>query len=221
MDVLTGFAAGLTARNERECRLQLIEALSGKRQRFERKLSEITAENQKKARRYLKRYSALIERRATPQKSQTAVEQTEWPGDAMAVALQLSSELARWPTFNPGNLHPWRLKVKELRYVLQLAEDSDSRFIESLGEAKDAIGDWHDWTELETVAKKVLDHSSRCQVVNEIHSTAQEKLKSALAVAARLRRTWLPAAGKRGSRRAPQSLSPKVSLLITTAKLAS
>lgn len=101
MDVLTGFAAGLTARNEEECRLELIEALSGKRQRFERKLSETTAENQKEVRRYLKRYSALIYRRTTPQKSQTAVEQTEWPGDAMAVALQLSSELARWPTFNP------------------------------------------------------------------------------------------------------------------------
>jgi CHAD domain-containing protein len=218
MDVLTGFAAGLTARKEEECRLQLIEALSGKRQRFERKLNDTGAANRSKACRYLKRYSTLIDRKMTARDSRQP-EPTEWPGDAMAVAFQLSSELARWPTFNAGNIHPWRLKIKELRYILQLAEDSDSRFVEALGEAKDAIGEWHDWTELETLAKKGLDHGTGCQVLKEIHSTAQEKLKSALVVAERLRRTWLPA-GRR-SRRAPHSSAPRVPTLITTAKLAS
>jgi hypothetical protein len=69
--------------------------------------------------------------------------------------------------------------VKELRYVLQLAKDSDSKFIKALGEAKDAIGAWHDWMELEAVATKVLDHSGGCNVLKEIHSTAQVKLNHA------------------------------------------
>ena len=219
MDVLTGFAARLTARGEEECRIQLIQALGGKRLQFERKLFKAAAANGGNARRHLKRYSTFIARRMTPKKSRTP-EPNEWPGDAMAVAFQLSSELARWPALKASNVHPWRLKVKELRYVLQLAEDSDSRFVEALGEAKDAIGEWHDWTELEAIAKEVLDHGTGCQLVKEIHSTAQEKLDHALAVATCLRRSWLPSSGKRG-RRGPQSAAPKVPVLITTAKLAS
>jgi CHAD domain-containing protein len=45
-----------------------------------------------------------------------------------------------------SNLYQYRLKVKELRNLLQLAEDADQQaFIDRLGEVKDAIGEWHDW----------------------------------------------------------------------------
>lgn len=49
-------------------------------------------------------------------------------------------------------LHPYRLKVKELRYALQLAASHEELLIEALGEVKDSIGEWPDWCELEAIA---------------------------------------------------------------------
>jgi CHAD domain-containing protein len=65
--------------------------------------------------------------------------------EAMAAAAKLSRELAQPATLNKSNLHPYRLKVKELRYILQMADSPDTRdFIDSLGAVKNAIGEWHD-----------------------------------------------------------------------------
>lgn len=218
MDVLTGYAAGLRAKNEEECRVQLIEALGARRARFARKLRNTAANNRRKARRRIQRYATLMDKRLKPAKSRTA-KPSEWPADATAVALQLSSELARWPALKADNLHPFRLKAKELRYVLQLAKNSDSQFVDALGQVKDTIGEWHDWTELEGIAAKVLDHGRGCSVLKEIHSTAQEKLDHAMSIATQLRRKYLPAGEKRG-RRAPKSVPPREPVMITAARLA-
>lgn len=223
MDVLTGFAAGLTADDEEECRVQLIEALGGKRIRFARKLRDTAATQRSQARQQLKRYAGVIDKGLTRATSRPA-KQSEWPADAMAVALQLSSELARWPAFKADNIHPFRLKVKELRYVLQLAENADSQFIDALGETKDAIGEWHDWTQLEGIAAKVLDHGRGCNVLKEIHSRAQEKFDHAISVATHLRREYLPA-GENGGRRGPKSGTlksgtPGKAVVTTLARLA-
>jgi CHAD domain-containing protein len=217
MDVLTGYVVGLAARHEEECRVQLIEDLGGKRLRFAEKLGETAAASRIKSRRRLKRYGSLIAKKMVSKKHRPAAP-PERTVDAMAVALELSSELAHWPPLNANNLHPWRLKAKELRYLLQLAEDADSRFIEALGKAKDSIGEWHDWAELEAIATKVLDHGSQCRMLKEIRSTVQQKLNRALAVGNGLRHAWL-GAGK-SERRAPQSSAPRQAVLRTTAKLA-
>lgn len=99
MDVLTGFVASLTADNEEECRVQLIEALGAKRARLARKLRDTAARRRSQARRRSGAMPHLINRRLTPAKS-GAAKQTEWPADAMAVALQSPSELAQ-VAFNP------------------------------------------------------------------------------------------------------------------------
>lgn len=218
MDVLIGFAAGLTAQNDGGCRVLLIEALGEKPARFARKLRDTTSNHRSQAKRQLQRYTGLMERKLASKNSQSE-KQAEWPADATAVALQLSSELTRWPALRADNLHPFRLKAKELRYVLQLAEDADSQFIDALGEVKDAIGEWHDWTELETIAAKVLDHGRGCAVLKEIHSTAQEKFAHAMPVATHLRSKYLPAAEKRGHR-TPKSATPRQPVVMTAAKLA-
>jgi CHAD domain-containing protein len=77
---------------------------------------------------------------------------------AAALAFEVEGELRDWPALKRINLHPFRLKVKKLRYVLQMADDSDSRFVQALAEVKDDIGEWHDWQELSAVAKKVVQH---------------------------------------------------------------
>ena len=63
--------------------------------------------------------------------------------------------LKRPVRLNRNNLHPYRLKVKELRNVLQLSNRADDiEFVEKLGQVKDAIGDWHDWEELVRIPRK-------------------------------------------------------------------
>jgi CHAD domain-containing protein len=67
--------------------------------------------------------------------------------------LKLSIELATPATLNRTNLHAYRLKIKERRYVLEMADDpGNQEFIDKLGEVKDAIGEWHDWEELIAIA---------------------------------------------------------------------
>ena len=66
--------------------------------------------------------------------------------------MSLIDELNRWPEFNAENLHAFRIKVKELRYVLQLAKDPDLKFVNALGKVEDQIGDWHDWQQLAEIA---------------------------------------------------------------------
>ena len=76
-----------------------------------------------------------------------------------------------------------RMKIKELRYVLQLAEGQNSGFIDALGEVKDAIGEWHDWSELPAVANDMLDHGSGCTVLKQIRAITRAKFRQALALA--------------------------------------
>jgi CHAD domain-containing protein len=64
------------------------------------------------------------------------------PADAIAFVLKLSIELATPATLNRTNLHAYRLKIKELRYVLEMADDpGNQEFIDKLGEVKDAIAE--------------------------------------------------------------------------------
>lgn len=50
--------------------------------------------------------------------------------------------MARPIHLNRTNLHPCRLKVKELRNLLRLSDDSKQQeFVNVLGELKDAIGE--------------------------------------------------------------------------------
>jgi hypothetical protein len=109
----------------------------------------------------------------------------------MAVALKLSNELSRWPALNAGNLHLYRLKVKELLYTLQLADEADKDLVNKLSEVKDAIGECHDWQELDTIAGKVLDHGPQCGVLKQIHTKMRETLDHALLTANNLRKQYL------------------------------
>jgi CHAD domain-containing protein len=87
-------------------------------------------------------------------------------------------------------LHLYRLKVKQLRYVLELAPDHP-KFVADLGEAKDAIGEWHDWEELIAIANEVLDHGSNCMLMRKLKETADSKFAFAHRVAENLRRNYL------------------------------
>ena len=177
MDVLTGFASTLAANPDKECVTELLEHLG--KQRFDgaRKLHKAAVRNRKLASRSLKRCSSSIAKRVNGKKVRN-----DWAIDASAAALQLSTELAKWPKLTAGNLHPFRLKVKELRNVLQLS-GKDSNVVEMLAEVKDAIGEWHDWTELGNIADQVLDHAHNCELRNQIRNEARARFDKAILLA--------------------------------------
>jgi CHAD domain-containing protein len=106
------------------------------------------------------------------------------PGDTMLYELRLQRELTEPVRLTKNNLHPYRLRVKELRYTLQMEEDpSDHELIDTLRDVKDAIGEWHDWQQLVDIARDNLPHGSKCKLIPLLQKMTQQKLKHALAVA--------------------------------------
>ena len=119
--------------------------------------------------------------------------------NAAATAVRLSAQLAAPPRLNKTNLHPYRLKVKELQNILVMAEaPSRPRFIEDLGNVKDAISRWHDYAELVGIASKLLDHRGNCaRPLAELKWIAERKYDHALTLAVGLRKTYLQSAGRK------------------------
>ena len=112
--------------------------------------------------------------------------------NAAATAVKLAVQLAVPERLGRDTLHSYRLKVKELLYVLQLAAGAaGEKFVEDLGEVKDAIGEWHDWEELTLIAQKSLDHGNRCGLVAELKRIATSKYEHALTLAEALRQKYL------------------------------
>ena len=194
MDVLTGLVTRLHPDGEQDCLLELLEYLGAEHDRQVRKLRNAVRSRGGEIRRRLKRTSRFIAKfidKTLARDEKQPGRASGWPADAMAAALELSAELAQWPRLDAENLHPYRLKVKELRYILQLADKPETAFVKMLGDVKDAIGEWHDWQELGGIAKKVLIHGPRCEVLRLIGSMNRTKFEHALSLANRMRQEYL------------------------------
>ncbi len=216
MDVLTGLATKLQPDGEAECLVELLEHLGGQHDQLSRKLNSRVRQNGPPLRRRLKRTSRFVGKMLDPAKkpANQRDKASEWSAEAAALALELSGELAQWPRLDARNLHAYRLKVKELRYVLLLADHAGTGFVKILGEVKDAIGEWHDWQELGGIAEQVLNHGSGCGVLKLAHSTAKAKFDYALSLANRMRLEYLQEPGDkrhaRAQRRPVAHLKPTV-----------
>ena len=105
--------------------------------------------------------------------------------------------------------------------MLQMAENNgQAEFVKDLGEVKDSIGEWHDWEELSAIAADVLDHRSGCRLQQELKRISESKYEHALALAAKLRKTYLKAEQKKSrTANAGQQFSRPV--LVATAALTS
>ena len=85
----------------------------------------------------------------------------------------------RWPLiFRPirklglKRLHDARVRLKRIRYVAELAEESaeQKNFIRELKAVQDALGEWHDWQELTRTAEKRFSDRVNCALLREIRS---------------------------------------------------
>ena len=229
MDVLTDIAASLDPNGNGDCRLKLMQYLAERRTRSATKLVKKVKINQKRLRADLKECATNAERGIDSAKSKGAKQKDNRksrrkPASSMAASLQIKQELREWPRLSQKNIHPFRIQVKELRYVLQLAEDSDSKLIDALGEVKDQIGLWHDWNELATIAGHVLDHGAACSITAQIQTRAKHELERALNNANNFRAQYLRSEGTFASKKsrkkgAASEIHPEV--IEATSRLAS
>ncbi len=191
MDVLTSYVSQMPRlAGEQDCFVDLLEYLGAQRQKHAKKLDGARKQYAAPLRKRLKQTSRQINK-ALPRNGRHNSGGDTLSTEAAASALHLLSELNQPARLGRNNLHPYRLKVKELRNVLEMAENGkEKEFVKRLGEVKDAIGEWHDWDELLVIAKDVLDHAN-CQLLAELRKTADAKFKHALALAESMRKQFL------------------------------
>ena len=139
----------------------------------------------------------------------------------MATALQLASRLKTPARLSKRTLHSYRLKVKELRDVLQMADATEHHsFIDKLSEVKDSIGEWHDWDELSGIARELLNHGSRCKLLRQLKVARDTKYDRAVLLANEMRNTYLPWRAKAGTSKGRQARRLARPVLIATSAIA-
>jgi CHAD domain-containing protein len=172
---------------ERDCLVQLLEYLGAERYRHAEQLHALMGKYGAELRRRLKRTLARLQK-LIPGHNKSRSGGRNAPAAAMAFVLKLSNELATPATLNRKNLHAYRLKIKELRYVLEIADDPGNQgLIDKLIEVKDAIGEWHDWEELIAIAGEVLDHKENCKLLREVKVITSRKYETALSLTNKMR----------------------------------
>jgi CHAD domain-containing protein len=149
------------------------------------------------------------------------------PTDSKAVslttakAIQLSAELNSPARLSKNNLHRYRLKVKELRDVLLLsAQAGDEDFLKTLGDVKDAIGEWHDWETLISIATKLLNHGVRCKFIKQLRSISDSKYERALFLTRHLRSNYLQYQGPQHSPGHDGSVTPHAPVISALSAIA-
>lgn len=179
LDVLTGNVANLKLSGEEQCQVELLEYLGAEHADRSQQLHSFAVKHGESLRRRFKRTATYLN---TSAENITANETAL--GHTMMSELRLQRELTKPVRLTEDNLHPYRLQIKELRYILEMEKDpADRVLIETLGQMKDAIGEWHDWQQLAILARDHLSHGSGCKLIPLLQETAQKKLKHALTVA--------------------------------------
>jgi len=158
---------------------RLLAHLQAIRAESARELVQSFSADRKNLRRSLKSFSKCVEEEFTPQ------------GMDARQAHAVFEELCRWPRLCAQNLHAFRIKIKELRYMLQLMECANQALLNALDRAKTRIGAWHDWEQLHRIALEFL-HPRRDRVaIAVIADTETTELKSAMHTAQSLRTRYL------------------------------
>jgi|SRR5215469_1302959 len=197
-DVFTRFTADCHPAGEEDCSLELLEHLGAERKRRAAKLYST-----------ISRRSALLDdglRRTSKHVSKALEDQANGSSSSgqsgiSATALKLESELAEPLRLSRQNLHPYRLKVKELQNLLRTAQrPKNPSFVRTLRKVKDAIGEWHDWQELSLLAAEILAQEDKCSLVRQLKEMTQRKFTDALTVTESMRRQYFKVSLKKRPR---------------------
>jgi CHAD domain-containing protein len=183
MDVLESKAMTLANEENADIIIWLVEHLGQTRMKNAGRLNDRIAYHRNALRHGLKDVLSLVEKDSRSQ-ARAAADRSLDSAVATNVrraALSLVADITHWPALDRNNIHDFRLKVKELRSLLQLNPSSYAGLVEALGQSKDMIGEWHDWHQLSKTAAKVLGGNMDRSVLMQIDRMREQKLQEAMA----------------------------------------
>lgn len=179
MDVLEAKVGLLVRRCPDPLFEQLLEHLRSGRKKRAHKLSKAFAAERKTICRCLRKFSQHVEDEFSQASQNTRQAQI------------LFEELRNWPKLTAANLHDFRIKIKELRSMLQLFDVNDEKLLKALENAKMRIGTWHDLEELHKIAAEELDADSEHAAIAAIAEVEAKKFGQAMRAAQSLRTRYL------------------------------
>jgi CHAD domain-containing protein len=199
MDVMTSNArklarqatGGSLARLPGDSVAQLVDQLQIARQHSAVELRRTIGRRRDSARKNLKEYIRLVRAELARAKRMASANGSAENGGIHAAAINVLRELSEWSPLNAENIHEFRLKVKMLRYILQLSADANPRLADALGNVQRRIGDWHDWHQLQEIAREILNQERDDVLLARISQTTSRRFGQALAAANALRGKYL------------------------------
>ncbi|MDR3752868.1 MAG: CHAD domain-containing protein [Terracidiphilus sp.] len=193
MDVLLADARKLARYRDGESLNHLLAHLKTSRQQNAAELQHALHHRRKAVLQDLKEYSKFVASVAKHAKSasRSGADANQSQEKIHSSAMDVMRELGDWTPLDAENLHAFRLKVKQLRYTLQLDEQADAALVEALGDVQRRIGDWHDWHQLEEIARQVLVLEEDRALLDRIGETVKRRFDRALTSANALRGKYL------------------------------
>jgi CHAD domain-containing protein len=190
MDVLSSNVRKLARYSAGDSLVRLVEQIQIARQHNAVELRRALGRRRDAARQNLKQCSKLVQSALIPVSPAASANGREHDG-VHSAAMSVVRELGEWPPLDASNIHAFRLKVKELRYILQLSADAGSALTGALGQVQRRIGDWHDWQQLDEIAREILDPERDGALLTHIGRSVKRRLDQALAAANALRGKYL------------------------------
>jgi CHAD domain-containing protein len=196
MDVLTANIRKLRQKAPAESLARLVDHLESARADETSELRHSVNRKRETVRHNLKRYAHKVESKlASGDAGQNGHGHNGHHRNEMnPTAKHVAREIAEWPPLTIANIHEFRLRIKQLRYILQLDEETDAELLAALGTVQRRIGDWHDWEQLGEIAHEYLEPTQDGALLGQIDGIMRQKLDRALAAAKSLRREHLPSA---------------------------
>lgn len=193
VDVITANARKLARHGAGESLDSLLAHMKAARQENAADLARALHHGRKGVERDLKEFARTVRAAFKPARSTSSsgAQSGQTQEEIHSVAVNLVRELGDWPPLDEHNLHAFRLKVKQLRYTLHLDENANAALLEALCDVQRRIGDWHDWQQLEEIARGVLDHEKDGAFLDRIAPIVKRRFNRALAAANALRCKYL------------------------------
>jgi CHAD domain-containing protein len=178
MDVLLADARKLARYCDGESLGHLVEHLETARQQYAGELQHALHHRRKAVLADLKEYSKFVASAAkhAQSASSSGADANQSQENIHSSAMDVMRELGDWT---------------QLRYTLQLDAQSDAALVEALGDVQRRIGDWHDWHQLEQIARQALLLEEDRALLDRIGETVKRRFDRALAAANALRGKYL------------------------------